>query len=114
MLFGIDRLRKGSGSKEDIYTVTYHGTTWCLYGTDGYLIEVGHIAFKEFRVNDKSFIIHNLVTGEVRLGKEHIVTLWDTESTYRNTISIDPTRAETDDSWQAKWVLHYQSIYIKD
>lgn len=103
MLFGIDRLRgRGSGSKEDIYTRylpwdypgAYGGQMDILYEDKTYRLQ------RSFHVNDKSFIIHNLVTGrEVRLKEEHISDLIPglTESTYRNTISIEQLRAETDD-----------------
>ena len=102
MLFGIDRLRgRGSGSKEDIYTRylpwdypgAYGGQMDILYGDKTYRLQ------RSFHANDKSFIIHDIDTGrEVKLKEEHISDLIPglMESTFRNTISIEQLKAETD------------------
>lgn len=102
MFFGIERLRgRGSGSKEDAYT---RYLPWDYPGAYGGQmdIEIGDRSYRlqrSFHSNDKSFTILDLTSGrEVTLREGHISELIPrlTEATYRNTISIEQLRAETD------------------
>ena len=102
MLFGIERLRgRGSASKEDIYTKylpwdypgAYSGSMDILVGDKEYRLQ------RSFHANDKSFTILELSTGrEVKLKEELISELIPglTESAFRNTISIEQLKAQTD------------------
>lgn len=102
MLFGIERLRgRGSASKEDIYTKylpwdypgAYSGSMDILVGDKEYRLQ------RSFHANDKSFTILELSTGrEMKLKEELISELIPglTESAFRNTISIEQLKAQTD------------------
>lgn len=102
MLFGIERLRgRGAASKEDVYTKylpwdypgAYGGQMDIMVGDKAYRL------IRSFHANDKSFKIIELRTGrEVKLKEGHISELIPglTEATYRNTISVEQLRAETD------------------
>ena len=102
MLFGIERLRgRGAATKEDTYT---RYLPWDYPGAYGGQMDI-KLADKEYRLErsfhaiDKSFTVIDLITGrEIKLKEGHISELIPglTESTYRNTISIEQLRAETD------------------
>lgn len=102
MLFGIERLRgRGSASKEDIYT---RYLPWDYPGAYSGSMDI-RIDDKEYRLlrsfhaNDKSFTIIELATGrEVKLKEGLISELLPglTESTFKNTISIEQLKAPTD------------------
>ncbi|NLJ95627.1 MAG: AAA family ATPase [Clostridiales bacterium] len=102
MLFGIERLRgRGAGSKEDVYTRFLPWDYPGAYGgqMDIFLDNKTYRLQRSFHTNDKSFTIMDLDTGrEVKLKEGHISELIPglSESTFRNTISIEQLRAETD------------------
>ncbi len=102
MLFGIERLRgRGSASKEDLYT---RYLPWDYPGAYGgsLEIEVGDRKYRltrSFHANDKSFTVLELSTGrEVKLREGLISEIVPglTESTFRNTVSIEQLKAQTD------------------
>jgi uncharacterized protein YhaN len=102
MLFGIERLRgRGAASKEDVYT---RYLPWSYPGAYGGSmdIEVGDRKYRltrSFHANDKSFTVTDLSTGrEVKLREGLISELIPglTESTFRNTVSIEQLKAQTD------------------
>lgn len=102
MLFGIDRLRgRGAASREDTYT---RYLPWDYPGAYGGQMDIklGDKAYRlqrSFHANDKSFTVLDLLSGrEIKLKEDHISELIPglTESAYRNTISIEQLRAETD------------------
>lgn len=102
MLFGIERLRgRGAASKEDVYT---RYLPWGYPGAYGGSmdIEVGDRKYRltrSFHANDKSFTVKDLSTGrEVKLREGMISELIPglTESTFRNTVSIEQLKAQTD------------------
>ncbi len=102
MLFGIERMRgRGAASKEDLYT---RYLPWHYPGAYGGSMDI-EVKGKQYRLQrsfhaiDKSFSVLDLATGrEVMLeeGKisELIPGLW--EATYRNTISMEQRKAQTD------------------
>ncbi|MDF2537521.1 MAG: hypothetical protein K0S76_542 [Herbinix sp.] len=102
MLFGIERLRgRGSASKEDIYTRylpwdypgAFGGSMDILLDDKQYRIQ------RSFHTNDKSFIILDLSTGRELKLKEGLLSEMIpglTESAFRNTVSIEQLKAETD------------------
>lgn len=102
MLFGIERARgRAVATKEDIYQRylpwdypgAYGGSMDITVGDKIYRIE------RSFHANDKYFRIFNIDTGrEVILKEDHISELIPglTESTYRNTISVEQLKASTD------------------
>ena len=100
MLFGIERLR-GRASKEDLY-LKY--LPWEYPGAFEGSIDI-EIDGKEYRLqrkfhsNNKSFTVIDLATGrEVKLTDGNISEMIPglTESTFRNTISIEQLKAQTD------------------
>lgn len=102
MLFGIERLRgRGAASKEDIYT---RFQPWDYPGAYGGLmdIEVDNKLYRlqrSFHASNKYFTVTDMETGrEVKLKEGHISGLIPnlTETTFRNTISIEQLKAETD------------------
>ncbi len=102
MLFGIERLRgRGVATRDDIYT---RYLPWDYPGAYGGQMDIrlGDKAYRlqrSFHANDKAFTIIDLMTGrELKLEEGHISQLIPglTESTFRNTISIEQLRAETD------------------
>lgn len=102
MLFGIERLRgRGAATKDDIYT---RYLPWDYPGAYGGQMDIklGDKTYRlqrSFHANDKSFAVTDLMTGrEIKLKEGHISELIPglTESAYRNTISIEQLRAETD------------------
>lgn len=108
MLFGIERLRgRGSASKEDQYT---RYLPWDYPGAFGGSMEL-QIGDKEYRLqrsfhaNDKSFTVWDVTTGrEVKLKEGLISEIIPglTESTYKNTISIEQLKASTDSELAAQ------------
>lgn len=102
MLFGIERLRgRGAASKEDVYRRylpwdypgAYAGSMDIRLGDKEYRLE------RSFHASDKGFTITELSTGrEVKLREGQIGELIPglTESTYKNTISIEQLKAATD------------------
>ena len=102
MLFGIERARgRAVATKEDIYQ---RYLPWDYPGAYGGSMDI-RVAHKSYRIersfhsNDKYFRIYDLETGrEVILNDDHISELVPglTESTYRNTISIEQLKASTD------------------
>jgi len=102
MLFGIERLRgRGSASKDDVYTHylpwdypgAFNGNMDILVGDKKYRLQ------RNFHANDKNFTILDLSTGrEVKLKEGHIGEIIPglTESSYKNTISIEQLKAQTD------------------
>ena len=102
MLFGVERLRgRGAASKEDLYT---RYLPWEYPGAYGGSMDI-EVDGKEYRLqrsfhaNDKSFTIIDLSTGrEIKLREGLISELIPglTESTFKNTISIEQLKAQTD------------------
>lgn len=102
MLFGIERLRgRGAATKDDLYTKylpwdysgAFGGQMDILVGDRKYRLQ------RSFHANDKSFIVLDLETGrEIKLREGLISELIPglTESTFRNTISIEQLKAQTD------------------
>lgn len=102
MLFGIERARgRASASKEDIYTRylpwdypgAYRGSMDIQIDDKRYRIH------RSFHANDKSFTVTDLETGRiVQLKNDHISDIIPglTESTYKNTISIEQLKVSTD------------------
>jgi uncharacterized protein YhaN len=112
MLFGIERLRgRGAATKEDVYT---RYLPWDYPGAYGGQMDIklGDKAYRlkrSFHANDKAFTILELISGrEVKLKDGHISELVPglTETTFRNTISIEQLRAETD-AELASYVRNY-------
>ncbi len=102
MLFGIERLRgRGSLTKENHY-VRY--LPWEYPGAFGGSMEIvqgdkEYRLLRSFHANDKSFVVTDLNTGrEIKLAEGLISELIPglTESTYRNTVSIEQLKASTD------------------
>ena len=102
MFFGIERLRgRASSSKEDLYT---RYLPWDYPGAFGgnMDIQVGDKNYRlqrSFHGNDKSFTVIDLVTGrEIKLKEGFISELLPnlTASTFKNTISIEQLKAQTD------------------
>lgn len=102
MLFGIERMRgRGSASKEDLYTRylpwdypgAYSGSMDLRIGDKDYRLQ------RSFHANDKDFTITDLITGrEIKL-KEGLISEMIpglTESAFKNTISIEQLKAQTD------------------
>ncbi len=102
MLFGIERSRgRGASSKEDIY-MKY--LPWDYPGAYSGSMDI-QIENKEYRLqrsfhaNDKNFTLMELSTGrEVKLKDGRISELIPglTEGTFKNTISIEQLKAQTD------------------
>jgi DNA repair exonuclease SbcCD ATPase subunit len=102
MLFGIERLRgRGAASKEDVYTRylpwdypgAFSGSMEIKVGDREYRIQ------RSFHANDKSFTVTDLATGrELKLKEGMISEIIPglTESTFKNTISIEQLKASTD------------------
>jgi uncharacterized protein YhaN len=102
MLFGIERMRgRGASSKEDQYTRylpwdypgAYSGSMDIEIEGRQYRLE------RSFHANDKSFSVTDLLTGrEVKLKEGLINELIPglSETTYKNTISIEQLKAHTD------------------
>lgn len=102
MLFGIERLRgRGAASKDDLYTRylpwdypgAYGGQMDILVNDRKYRLQ------RSFHANDKSFMVTDLETGrQLKLKEGHISELIPglSESTFRNTISIEQLKAQTD------------------
>ncbi|MDF2943006.1 MAG: hypothetical protein K0S01_1864 [Herbinix sp.] len=102
MLFGIERMRgRGSASKEDVYTRylpwdypgAFNGSMDILIGEKEYRLQ------RSFHTTDKNFTILDLSTGrEVKLKEGLISELFPglMESTFKNTISIEQLKAQTD------------------
>jgi uncharacterized protein YhaN len=102
MFFGIERLRgRGAASKDDLYT---RYLPWEYPGAYGGSmdIEIGDKQYRlhrSFHANDKSFTVMDLSTGrEVQLKEGMICELIPglSESTFKNTISIEQLKARTD------------------
>jgi DNA repair exonuclease SbcCD ATPase subunit len=102
MLFGIERLRgRASASKEDLYT---RYLPWEYPGAFGGSMDI-QIGDKEYRLlrsfhaSDKSFTVLDLSTGrEIKLKEGLISELIPglTEAAFKNTISIEQLKAQTD------------------
>jgi len=102
MLFGIERMRgRGAASKEDMYTRylpwdnpgAYHGSMDIMIGEKEYRLR------RSFHANDKNFMVTDLTSGrEVNLKEGLISELLPgfSESTFKNTISIEQLKAQTD------------------
>lgn len=108
MLFGIERLRgRGSATKDDIYTRylpwdypgAYSGSMDIMIGDKEYRVQ------RSFHANDKNFSIIDLSSArEVKL-KEGLISEMIpglTESTFKNTISIEQLKAQTDSELAAQ------------
>lgn len=108
MLFGIERMRgRGSASKEDIYT---RYLPWDYPGAYGGSMDI-RIGEKQYRLqrsfhtSDKYFTITELSSGrEVKLKEGLISELIPglTESAFKNTISIEQLKAQTDSELAAQ------------
>lgn len=108
MLFGIERLRgRGSASKEDLYTRylpwdypgAYSGSMDIKIGEKEYRLQ------RSFHANDKKFTVLDLSTGrEIKLKEGLISELVPglTEGTFKNTISIEQLKAQTDSELAAQ------------
>lgn len=102
MLFGIERMRgRGAASKEDIYTRylpwdypgAYGGQMDILAGDKQYRLQ------RSFHANDRYFKIIDLETGrEIKLKEGHISELIPglNEAAFRNTVSMEQLKAQTD------------------
>lgn len=102
MLFGVERLRgRGAATKEDLYT---RYLPWDYPGAFGGRMDIqtGGKTYRlqrSFHANDKSFTIIDLETGrEFPLEEGYISELIPhlNESTFKNTISIEQLKAQTD------------------
>jgi hypothetical protein len=108
MLFGIERMRgRGSASKEDLYTRylpwdypgAFHGSMDIQVGDKEYRLQ------RSFHVSDKKFTILDLSTGrELKLKEGLISELFPglTEATFKNTISFEQLKAQTDSELAAQ------------
>lgn len=108
MFFGIERLRgRGAATREDLYTRylpwdypgAFSGSMDIRVGDKDYRLQ------RSFHASDKSFMIMELSTGrEIRLKDGQISELIPglTESAYRNTISIEQLKAQTDSELAAE------------
>lgn len=102
MFFGIERMRgRGSASKDDLYTRylpwdypgAFNGQMDILVGDNEYRLQ------RNFHTNDKNFTVINLATGrEVKLKEGYISDIIPglSESAFKNTISIEQLKAQTD------------------
>ncbi|MGB4660991.1 MAG: AAA family ATPase [Mobilitalea sp.] len=102
MLFGIERMRgRGAASKDDTYTRylpwdnpgAYNGSMDIKIEGKEYRLQ------RSFHANDKNFMVTDLATGrEVKLKDGLISELLPgySESTFKNTISIEQLKAQTD------------------
>ncbi len=102
MLFGIERARgRGAATKDDLYTRylpwdypgAFNGSMDIRIGDKEYRLQ------RSFHANDKYFTILDLSTGrEIKLKEGLISELIPglTESTFKNTISIEQLKAQTD------------------
>ena len=102
MLFGIERLRgRASASKEDLYT---RYLPWDYPGAFGGSMDIEiegkrYRLTRSFHTSDKSFTVLELATGrELKLKEGLISELVPglTESAYRNTISLEQQKTQTD------------------
>lgn len=102
MLFGIERLRgRGAASKEDTYT---RYLPWDYPGAYSGSMDIridhkDYRLFRSFHANDKYFTVLDIETGrEVRLKEGLISELIPgfTESIFKNTISMEQLKAQTD------------------
>ncbi len=102
MFFGIERMRgRGAASKEDLYT---RYLPWDYPGAYGGSMDIEiegkqYQLQRSFHVSDKSFSVIDLSTGrEVKLKEGMISELIPglSESTFRNTISMEQLKAQTD------------------
>lgn len=101
MLFGIEKSRGRASSKLDVYSKYL---PWDYPGAYGGSMDI-RIADKDYRLHrsflatDKSFNIIELSTGRKLQLKEGLISELIsglTESTYRNTVSIEQLKARTD------------------
>lgn len=102
MLFGIERLRgRASASKEDLYT---RFLPWDYPGAFGGSMDI-RVEDKEYRLqrsfhgSDKYFTVLDLATGRELKLKEGLISEIIpglTESAFKNTISIEQLKAQTD------------------
>jgi uncharacterized protein YhaN len=108
MFFGIQRQRgRAAATKEDLYT---RYLPWDYPGayTGSMEIEIDGRMYqlqRSFHVNDKSFSMIDLVTGrEIRQSDDMLAELIPgfSESTFKNTISIEQLKAQTDSELAAQ------------
>lgn len=102
MLFGIERMRgRGAATRDDLYT---RYLPWDYPGAFGGSMDIRigdkdyHLQ-RSFHASDKNFTVIELSTGrEIKLKEGLISELVPglTESTFRNTISIEQLKAQTD------------------
>ncbi len=102
MLFGIERARgRGAATKDDVYTKylpwdypgAYNGQMDILLNGKEYRLQ------RSFHANDKNFTVIDLETGrEIKLKEGLISELIPglTETSYKNTVSIEQLKAQTD------------------
>lgn len=102
MLFGVERMRgRAAASKEDLYsrylpwdyTGAFSGAMDIAVGDKRYRLQ------RSFHASDKYFTVIDMETGrEVKLKESHISELVPglTETAYKNTISIEQLKAQTD------------------
>lgn len=102
MLFGIERMRgRGASSKEDLYTKFL---PWDYPGAFGGQMDImlgdkEYRLLRSFHANDKYFKVIDVETGrEIKLKEGQINELIPglSESTFKNTISIEQLKSHTD------------------
>lgn len=101
MLFGIEKSRGRASSKLDVYSRYLPWDYPGAYGgsMDIRLADKDYRLFRSFLAADKSFSIIDLSTGRELKLKEGLIgdlICGLTESTYRNTVSIEQLKAKTD------------------
>ena len=117
MLFGIERMRGRSTAKADTYN---RYLPWDYPGAYGGSMDI-KIADKDYRLlrsfhaNDKSFDIIELASGrKLKLTEGIISELIPgfTESTYKNTVSIEQLKAQTDSELAAELRKYFTNLSI--
>jgi uncharacterized protein YhaN len=102
MFFGIERMRgRGAASKEDLYT---RYLPWDYPGAFGGSMDIEvdgkqYRLQRSFHVSDKSFSVIDLLTGREIALKEGLISELIpgfSEATFKNTISIEQLKAQTD------------------
>jgi uncharacterized protein YhaN len=108
MLFGIERMRgRGAASREDIYARylpwdypgAYGGSMDVRIGDRQYRLQ------RSFHAGDKNFTVTDLATGRETVLKEGLISEIVpglTEAAFKNTISIEQLKAQTDSELAAQ------------
>lgn len=118
MLFGIERMRgRSSSTKADTYN---RYLPWDYPGAysgsmDIRLADKDYRLQRSFHANDKSFDIIDLATGrKIKLTEGAISELVPglTESTYKNTVSIEQLKAQTDTELAAELRKYFTNLSV--